>query len=121
MLKNEEIRRKYRFFRKGLNNFEAEWITCSCIYKVRKRECKDYCDFVDIEYQKLISHSFTSALWLITLMWNDFFLDAATNLKEREIFLIEPVFTLLKLRCAIENIFHAINFILLLKAILHCK
>jgi len=29
---------------------------------------------------------FTSALWLITLMWNDIFLDAVTNLKEREIF-----------------------------------
>jgi len=33
---------------------------------------------------------FASALWLITLMWNDFFLDEATNLKEREIILIEP-------------------------------
>jgi len=30
-------------------------------------------------------------------MWSDFFLDAATNLKEREIFLVEPVFSLLKL------------------------
>jgi len=30
-------------------------------------------------------------------MWNYFFLDAATNLKEREIFLIEPVSALLKL------------------------
>jgi len=27
---------------------------------------------------------FTSALWLITLLWNYFFLDAATNLKERK-------------------------------------
>jgi len=33
------------FFRKGLNDFEAELITCGCIYKVRKREWKDYCDF----------------------------------------------------------------------------
>jgi len=49
MLKNEEIRQKYPFFRKGLNDFEAEWITCGCIYKVRKREWKT-CDFVDIEY-----------------------------------------------------------------------
>ena len=59
MLKNDEIRDKYLFFRKGLNDFEAEWITCGCIYKIRKREWKDYCDFVDIEYQKLISHSVT--------------------------------------------------------------
>jgi len=26
--------------------------------------------------------SFTSAIWLFTLMWNDFFLDAATNLRK---------------------------------------
>jgi len=37
MLKYEEIRQKYPFFRKGLNDFETEWITCGCIYKVRKR------------------------------------------------------------------------------------
>jgi len=43
---------------------------------------------------KNIAH-FTSALWFITLMWNDFFVDAVTNLKEKEIFLIEPVSTLL--------------------------
>jgi len=49
MLKNEEIRQKYPFFRKWLNDFEAEWIACGCIYKVRKWEWKDYCDFVDIE------------------------------------------------------------------------
>jgi len=36
-------------------------------------------------------------------MWNDFFLDAATNLKEREIFLTEPVSTLLKL---VSNLKH---------------
>jgi len=38
MLKNEKIRHKYLFFRKGLNDFEAELITCGCIYKVRKTE-----------------------------------------------------------------------------------
>jgi len=38
MLKNEEIRQKCPSFRKGLNDFEAEWITCGCIYKVRKKE-----------------------------------------------------------------------------------
>jgi len=27
-------------------------------------------------------------------MWNDFFLDSATNLKDREIFLVKPVFSL---------------------------
>jgi len=27
MLKNEEIRQKYPFFRKGVNDFEAEWVT----------------------------------------------------------------------------------------------
>ena len=57
MLKNEEIRQKYPFFRKGLNDFEVEWITCGCIYKVSKRERKNYCDFANIEYQKLISHN----------------------------------------------------------------
>ena len=41
MLKNEEIRQKYPFLRKGLNDFEVEWITCGCICKVRKREWKD--------------------------------------------------------------------------------
>jgi len=44
-------------------------------------------------------HSFTSALWLITLMWNDIFFDTATNLTEKDIFLIETVSTLLKLVC----------------------
>jgi len=35
-------------------------------------------------FSKLIKiASFTSTIWLFTLMWNDFFLDAATNLKER--------------------------------------
>jgi len=48
MLKNEEIPQKYPFFRKGLNDVETEWITCGCIYKVRKREWKDYCDFLVI-------------------------------------------------------------------------
>jgi len=37
MLKNEEIRQTYPFFRKGLNDFEAEWIMCGCIYTVRKK------------------------------------------------------------------------------------
>jgi len=55
VLKNEEIRQKYTIFRKGLNDFEAEWITCSCICTVRKKEWKDHCDFVNIEYQKRIS------------------------------------------------------------------
>jgi len=38
------------------------------------------------------------------LMWNDFFLDAATNLKEREFFLIEPMSTLLKLVCSLNHL-----------------
>jgi len=63
MLKNEEIRQKYPFSRIGLNYFEAEWITCGCMCTVRKEEWKDYCDFVDIEYQKLISRSVTR--WLL--------------------------------------------------------
>jgi len=37
-------------------------------------------------------------------MWNDCFLDAATNLKEREIFLVEPVSSLLKLVCNLKHL-----------------
>jgi len=37
--------------------------------------------------------SFTSSLWLFMLIWNDFFLDAATNHKG-ETFLVEPVSSL---------------------------
>ena len=33
-----------------------------CIYTVRTEELKDYCDFVDVEYQKLLSHCITR--WL---------------------------------------------------------
>jgi len=64
MLKNDEIRQKHSFFRKGLNYFEAEWIrpTCGCICTVRKEKWKDCCGFVDIAYQKLISRSVTR--WL---------------------------------------------------------
>ena len=39
-------------------------------------------------------HSFTSTLWLFILIWNDFVLDAATNQKERETFLVESVSSL---------------------------
>jgi len=76
MLKNDEIREKYPFFRKGLNNFEAEWITCGFIYRLRKREWKDYCDFVDIEYQKRISHSVTRLTLFKTLRYLQPFLVA---------------------------------------------
>ena len=62
MVTNEEFRQNYPFFRKGLNYFEVEWITCGCIYIVHKREQKDYCDFMDFKYQKLTSHSVTR--WL---------------------------------------------------------
>jgi len=48
--------------------------------------------------------SFISAFWLITLMWNEFFLDAATDLKEREIFQIEAVSALLKLVCNLKHL-----------------
>jgi len=47
---------------------------------------------------------FHFSVWLITLMWNDFFLDAATNLKEREIIVFEPVFTLLRLVCNLKHL-----------------
>ena len=53
MLKSEEIRQKYPFFRKRINDFEAEWITCGCICTVRKKDSKDHCDLVNIEYQNL--------------------------------------------------------------------
>jgi len=64
MLKNEEIRQKYPFFRKELNYFEAVWITWGCICTDSKEKWKDYCDFVDIWYQKLISHSVIKSLSL---------------------------------------------------------
>jgi len=57
MLTNIEIRQKYPVFRKGLNDFEGKWITCGCICTVRKKKWKDHCDYMDIEYQKCISHS----------------------------------------------------------------
>jgi len=47
--------------------------------------------------------SFTSTLWLFMLMWNDFFLDAATNQKEKETFLVEPVYSL-KLVCNLKHL-----------------
>jgi len=47
---------------------------------------------------------FTSALWLIALIWNDSLLDAATNLKEGKIFPTEPVPTLLKLVCNLKDL-----------------
>jgi len=40
MLKTEEIRQKYTFLGKGLNDFEAEWITCGCISVIRKNRVK---------------------------------------------------------------------------------
>jgi len=43
-------------------------------------------------------------LRLFTLMWYDFFLDAVTNLKEREVFLVEPVSDLLKLACNLKRL-----------------
>jgi len=42
MLKNEEIRQKHPFFIKELNDFEAEWITCGCICRVRKKTKKTF-------------------------------------------------------------------------------
>jgi len=50
--------------------------------------------------------SFISALWLFWPVptWKDFFLDASTYLKEREISLVEPVSTLLKLVCNIKHV-----------------
>jgi len=62
MLKSEEIRQKHSYFRKGLNDFEAEWIACGWICTVCKKELKGHCDFVDTEHQKLIPHSVTR--WL---------------------------------------------------------
>jgi len=60
MLKNEEIRQKYLFLKKGLNDFEAEWIMFDCIHKVRKKSKKTIVTLRTIECQKLISHSITS-------------------------------------------------------------
>jgi len=60
MLKNEGIRQKYPFFRKGRNYFEAECITCGYICTVCKE--KKTIVTVDIEYQKLFSRSVTR--WL---------------------------------------------------------
>jgi len=48
MLKNEEIRQTHPFYRKGLNDFEAEWIKCGCSCAVRRKEWRDHCGFVDV-------------------------------------------------------------------------
>jgi len=42
------------------------------------------CNIIECFSELIRLRGFTSALRLITLMWNDFFLDAATNQKERE-------------------------------------
>jgi len=47
--------------------------------------------------------SFNSTLWLFMLIWNDFCLYAATNQKQREIFLAEPVSSL-KLVCNLKHL-----------------
>jgi len=39
----------------------------------------------------------------MALLWNEFFLDAATNQKERETFLVEPVSSL-KLVCNLKHL-----------------
>jgi len=44
------------FLRKGPNDFEAGCSPCGCICTVLTEEWKDYCDFVDNEHQKLLSH-----------------------------------------------------------------
>jgi len=44
--------------------------------------------------------SITSTVW--PFIWNDFLLDAATNQKERETFLLEPV-SGLKLVCSLKH------------------
>jgi len=51
-----------------------------------------------------IAQFYLSVIWHFTLMCNDYFLDAATNLKEREVFLIEPVSTLLNLMCNLKHL-----------------
>jgi len=50
---DEELRQKYTFSRKGLNDFDVKCITCGCIGTVRIEEWKNYRDFVDMEYQKI--------------------------------------------------------------------
>ena len=43
-----------------LSCFEAGWFTCGCICTVHKEEWKGFSDFVDTEYQKLISRKWLS-------------------------------------------------------------
>ena len=72
MLKDEEIRQKYLFLKKGLNDFETEWIMFDCIHKVRKKSKKTIVilwTIVTIECQKLISHSITR--WLLIINNNN--------------------------------------------------
>jgi len=60
----EQLRSRTGAARLKLNYFEAEWITCGCICTVSKEEWKHYCDFLDIEYQKLICRSVARRLSL---------------------------------------------------------
>jgi len=54
-------------------------------------------------------------------MCNDFFLDAVTNLEERDLSsIVEPVFGLLKLVCNLKPL-SCKQFIILLKVIPHFK
>ena len=63
MLKNEEIPQKYPFSEKDYIILKlSELCVVSFAQLASKEEWKDYCDFVDMAHQKLISLSVTR--WL---------------------------------------------------------
>jgi len=69
MLKSEEIRQKYPFFRKSLMILKRSGlrVVAFAVAQFAKKSEKT-CDFVDIEYQKRISHSVTGWLSLYPIL-----------------------------------------------------
>jgi len=65
--------------------------------------CKIFCNLQYQELIKIAQFYFNVMALYATVIRNDFFLDAATNQKERETFLIEPVSSL-KLVCNLKHL-----------------
>jgi len=77
-----------------------------CIMMEHERCAKYFAICNTIEcFSKLIKNAqFYFSVMALYPTWNDFFFDAATKLKEREIYLVKPVSSLLKLVCNLKHL-----------------